>query len=153
MPSITPFLWFDNQAEEAIAFYRSVFANSKGGPMQMVGDGPERRLLSGSWELEGQPFMAINGGPHFSFTEAVSFMVTCADQAEVDDLWEKLLDGGKASRCGWLKDRFGLSWQIVPQGMFALLNDPDRAKAKRAPDAMMGMVKLDLAELERAHAG
>lgn len=153
MPTITPCLWFDSQAEEAIAFYRSVFANSKDGPKLMVGDGPERKVLTASWELEGQPFIGLNGGPHFHFTEAISFMVTCADQAEVDDLWDKLLDGGKPSRCGWLKDRFGLSWQIVPAGVFDLYNDPDRAKAKRAMDAMMGMVKLDLAELKRAHAG
>jgi predicted 3-demethylubiquinone-9 3-methyltransferase (glyoxalase superfamily) len=153
MPTIKPCLWFDSQAEEAIAFYRSVFANSKDGPRMMVGDGPDRTMLAGSWELEGLPFTAINGGPHFKFTEAVSFMVTCDGQAEVDDLWEKLLDGGEASRCGWLKDRYGLSWQIVPARMFELFDDPDRARAKRAMDAMMGMVKLDVAELERAHAG
>jgi predicted 3-demethylubiquinone-9 3-methyltransferase (glyoxalase superfamily) len=119
----------------------------------MVGDGPERKVLTAEWELEGQRFIGLNGGPHFSFNEAVSFMVTCADQAEVDDLWEKLCDGGTPSRCGWLKDRFGLSWQIVPGEVFELYSDPDRAKAKRAMDAMMGMTKLDLAALKAAHAG
>ncbi|MCE4224207.1 VOC family protein [Methylobacterium sp. C25] len=153
MPTITPCLWFDSQAEEAMAFYCSVFANSKSGHRMMVGDEPKRKALATSWELEGQRFTAINGGPHFKFTEAVSFMVTCDDQAEVDDLWDKLLDGGQASRCGWLKDRYGLSWQIVPARMFELFDDPDRAKAKRAMDAMMGMVKLDIAALERAAAG
>ena len=153
MPTITPFLWFDNQAEEAIAFYRSVFKNVKGGPQLKVGETPTSRALTWSFELEGQPLIALNGGPYFTFNEAVSFFVGCADQDEVDDLWEKLCDGGTPSRCGWLKDRFGLSWQIVPVEMGALLSDPDPAKAKRVKDAMMDMIKLDLAALKRAHAG
>ena len=153
MPSIVPCLWFDDQAEEAVAFYRSVFAGSKGGPRLMVGEGPERKLLTAGYELEGQRFLALNGGPHFQFTEAVSFIVECADQAEVDHLWDKLLDGGRAAQCGWLKDRYGLSWQIVPTQMFALLQDPDAAASKRVLDAVMGMIKLDLAELRRAQAG
>lgn len=150
MPTITPCLWFDKEAEEAIAFYRSVFARSEGGPRLLVGDG---QVLTARFELEGQPLVALNGGPHFRFNEAVSLLVACADQAEVDDLWDKLLDGGEASRCGWLKDRYGLSWQIVPAELFDLMGDDDPAKAKRVGEAMMAMVKLDLAALKAAHAG
>ena len=150
MPTITPCLWFDGQAVEAITFYRSVFANSKGGPRLLLGD---EQVLTANFELEGQPFIALNGGPHFRFNEAVSFLVACTDQAEVEDLWDKLLDGGEPSRCGWLKDRYGLSWQIVPVELFDLMGDPDPSKAKRVGDAMMGMIKLDLAALKAAHAG
>ena len=153
MPTITPCLWFDNQAEEAAAFYRSVFANASGGPRIEVGDAPERRALTTTWQIENQAFIGLNGGPHFKFTEAVSFMVTCADQAEVDDLWEKLTEGGEPSRCGWLKDRFGLSWQIVPAELQTLLSDPDPARSGWVMEALMGMGKLDLARLKAAHAG
>lgn len=150
MPTITPCLWFDTEGEEAIAFYRSVFANSEGGPRLLVGDG---QVLTANFALEGQPFIALNGGPHFKFTEAVSFLVACKDQAEVDDLWDKLLDGGTPSQCGWLKDRYGLSWQIAPAEVFDLLGDRDPAKAKRVIEAVRGMIKLDLAALKAAHAG
>lgn len=154
MPTITPFLWFDTQAEEARAFYRSVFARSEAGATQRYpgADGSDKVLMA-AFELEGQSFIALNGGPHFRFNEAVSFAVTCADQAEVDDLWHKLTDGGEPGRCGWLKDRYGLSWQIIPSGMGALMGGPDSARAQRVQAALMGMSKIDLAALNRAHAG
>ena len=150
MLSITPFLWFDTQAEEAMTFYTSIFPRSKVIAVTRAGD----RVLSVTWELEGQRFMGLNAGPAFRFTEAVSFFVGCDTQAEVDALWDTLLaNGGKPTQCGWLKDRFGLSWQIIPNVLPKLLGDPDRAKAGRAMQAMLGMVKIDAAALQRAFDG
>jgi predicted 3-demethylubiquinone-9 3-methyltransferase (glyoxalase superfamily) len=150
MLSITPFLWFDTQAEEAMQFYTSIFPRSKVIAVHRNGD----QIMSVTWELEGQRFMGLNAGPHFAFNEAVSFFVSCETQQEVDELWDKLLaGGGKPTQCGWLKDRFGLSWQIIPDALPKLLADPDRAKAGRAMQAMMGMVKIDAAGLQRAFDG
>ena len=150
MLSITPFLWFDTQAEEAMQFYTSIFPRSKVISVQRAGDA----VMSVTWELEGQRFMGLNAGPHFTFNEAVSFFVACETQQEVDELWDKLLaNGGKPTQCGWLKDRFGLSWQIIPNVLPRLLGDPDREKAGRAMQAMMQMVKIDGAALRRAFDG
>ena len=157
MQRITPFLWFNNNAEEAMTLYCSVFKNSKVGRVTRYGDagpGPKGTVMSATFELEGQEFFALNGGPQFPFTEAVSFYVHCANQAEVDYYWEKLMaGGGKPSRCGWLKDRFGLSWQIVPTRLGELLGDQDPGRASRAMQAMLKMQKIDVAALERAAAG
>ncbi len=156
MPTIHPFLWFDDQAEEAMNFYVSVFADSKIDKVMRQGEagpGANGRVMTASFELAGQRFTALNGGPHFKFSEAVSFVVTCADQAEVDRFWDKLSEGGQTSRCGWLKDRFGLSWQIVPAQLPELLGGPDPDKAKRAMEAMMKMTKLDIAKLKQAREG
>ena len=150
---ITPNLWFDGNAEEAVAFYGTVFAETK-----VLGiarypanaPGPEGTVMTIEFELDGNRFVAINGGPQFRFTEAVSFEITCADQAEVDHFWERLGDGGKHGPCGWLEDRFGLSWQVVPAGMQELFEDPDRGRAERAMQAMLGMTKLDAAALRAA---
>jgi predicted 3-demethylubiquinone-9 3-methyltransferase (glyoxalase superfamily) len=150
MLSITPFLWFDTQAEEAMKFYTSIFPRSKVISVQRAGDA----VMSVTWELEGQRFMGLNAGPHFTFNEAVSFFVACETQQEVDELWDKLLaHGGKPSQCGWLKDQFGLSWQIIPNVLPKLLGDPDREKAGRAMQAMMKMVKIDGPALQRAFDG
>ena len=157
MPKISPFLWFDDQAEQAVDLYVSLFPNSRVKKVVRYGSsgpGPAGQVMTVAFELDGMPINALNGGPHFSFTEAVSFVVDCEDQAEVDRYWDALTaDGGKPSQCGWLKDRFGLSWQIVPKVLPELLGDPDPEKARRATAAMMKMVKLDIAELRRAHAG
>jgi predicted 3-demethylubiquinone-9 3-methyltransferase (glyoxalase superfamily) len=156
MPKITPFLWFDTQAEEAVQFYTAIFKNSKVGKVARYGDagpGPKGSVMTASFELDGQPFIALNGGPLFKFTEAISFVVDCADQAEVDAFWEKLSAGGEKSRCGWLKDRFGVSWQIVPTVLGELMSDPDPAKSRRVMQAMLQMAKLDIAALRAAHAG
>ncbi|HET9858330.1 MAG TPA: VOC family protein [Nocardioidaceae bacterium] len=153
---ITPNLWFDTQAEEAAGFYTSVFKNSRivsvarypeGGP------GPAGTVMTVEWELDGQRFVGINGGPQFTFDEAVSFQIDCADQEEVDHYWAALSDGGEEGPCGWLKDRFGLSWQVVPRGMDELFSDPDPAKAQRAMQAMLQMSKLDIAGLRSAAEG
>jgi predicted 3-demethylubiquinone-9 3-methyltransferase (glyoxalase superfamily) len=150
MLSITPFLWFDTQAEEAMKFYTSIFPRSRVISVQRAGDA----VMSVTWELEGQRFMGLNAGPHFTFNEAVSFFVGCDTQQEVDELWDKLLaHGGKPTQCGWLKDQFGLSWQIIPTVLPKLLADPDRAKAGRAMQAMMQMVKIDGPALQRAFEG
>jgi len=142
MPSITPFLWFDNNVPEAVAFYKSVFPNAK---VEMVND------FMASFELEGQRFNALNGGPMYKFTEAVSFFISVETQEEVDYFWDRLTaDGGAPSRCGWLKDKFGLSWQVVPTALGRYLGDPDRAKANRAQQAMMGMGKIVIADLDKA---
>jgi predicted 3-demethylubiquinone-9 3-methyltransferase (glyoxalase superfamily) len=157
MPKITPFLWFDDQAEEAAAFYVSVFPNSKLTQLtrfSAAGPGPEGKAMVVGFELDGAAFTALNGGPHFQFTEAVSFVVTCETQAEVDFYWGKLTEGGGTpSQCGWLKDRFGLSWQIVPAVLPELIGDPDPEKARRATAAMLKMGKLDIDALRRAQAG
>jgi predicted 3-demethylubiquinone-9 3-methyltransferase (glyoxalase superfamily) len=154
---ITPFLWFDTQAEEAAKHYVSIFKNSKIDAVSRYGEGmplPAGTAMTVGFELDGQKFTALNGGPTFKFTEAVSFVVDCADQAEVDYYWGRLLEGGgKESQCGWLKDKFGLSWQIVPRRLVELGSDPDKVKAGRVMQAMMGMVKIDVAALERAYRG
>ena len=150
MPTITPFLWFDTQAEEAMNLYTSIFKNSKVLAVNRVGG----RVMTVEFELEGQRFFGLNAGPHHKFTEAVSFFISVDTQAEVDALWEQLLaDGGRPDRCGWLQDKFGLSWQVIPKALPKLLFSNDPAKAKRAMDAMMGMVKFDIAALQRAHDG
>ena len=157
MQTITPFLWFDTQAEEAAAFYASVFPRSRVLNVTRygaAGPGPEGQAMTVEFEVMGQRLIGLNGGPHFRFTEAISFSVPCETQDEIDAYWEKLTaDGGAGGNCGWLKDRFGLSWQIVPAAMAELLGDPDREKARRATEAMLKMHKLDIAELRRAHAG
>jgi len=153
MQKITPWLWFDTQAEEAATFYTSVFKNSRILQVSHYGEAgprPAGMVMTVSFELDGQEFVALNGGPEFTFTEAVSFMVTCADQAEVDYYWSALTEGGEPGPCGWLKDRYGLSWQIVPTALDELLNDPDRERAQRAMQAMLQMSKIDIAELRRA---
>ena len=155
MKKITPFLWFDGQAEEAANFYTAIFKNSKIGEVTRYGKGTpelEGRVMTISFELEGMQFTALNGGPHFHFTEAISFVVDCQSQAEVDALWEKLTDGGEESQCGWLKDKFGVSWQIVPRELIELLNDPDPDKAQSVTEAMLQMKKIDLPTLRAAHA-
>jgi predicted 3-demethylubiquinone-9 3-methyltransferase (glyoxalase superfamily) len=156
MQKITPFLWFDNEAEEAARFYCSIFKNSTVGTIARYGDagpGPKGSVMTVAFELDGQQFTALNGGPHFKFTEAVSFVVNCKDQAEVDELWDKLSQGGEKSRCGWLKDKYGLSWQVVPIALMELINDPDPEKSKRVVEAMLQMTKIDVAKLKAAHAG
>lgn len=155
MQKITPFLWFDTQAEEAMRFYVSIFKNSKVGTIARYGDagpGPKGSVMTASFELDGQQFTALNGGPLFKFTEAISFQVSCEDQAEVDELWDNLSDGGKG-QCGWLKDRFGVSWQIVPSVLAELINDPDPKKSRRVVEAMLQMTKLDIAKLRAAYDG
>jgi predicted 3-demethylubiquinone-9 3-methyltransferase (glyoxalase superfamily) len=150
MPTITPFLWFDSQAEEAMNFYKSIFERSKVLSVSRA----QGRVMSVTFELEGQKFMALNAGPHHTFNEAVSFFVGCETQDEIDRLWDKLTaDGGSPGRCGWLKDKFGLSWQIIPKALGSMLSDSDPAKAKRTLDAMLQMNKLDLGRLKAAHGG
>jgi predicted 3-demethylubiquinone-9 3-methyltransferase (glyoxalase superfamily) len=153
MPTITPALWLDNNLEEAAEFYTSVFPNSKIESIERytdAGPGKPGDVVSGSFVLDGNRFIGINGGPAFNFTEAVSFMVGCKDQAEVDYYWDRLVDGGQESQCGWLKDRFGLSWQIVPDRLFELISDPDPRRGAAATKAMHGMRKIVIAELEAA---
>ncbi|MEO6453201.1 MAG: VOC family protein [Ginsengibacter sp.] len=154
---ITPFLWFDDKAEEAVNFYTSVFKNSKVNKMtRYTGEGakaagrPEGSVMTAAFTLDGQDFVALNGGPMFKFTEAISFVVNCDTQEEVDDFWDKLSEGGQESQCGWLKDKFGLSWQIVPVILMKLLSDTDGGKAKRAMQAMLKMKKIIIADLENA---
>jgi predicted 3-demethylubiquinone-9 3-methyltransferase (glyoxalase superfamily) len=149
MKKITPFLWFDTQAEEAMNFYVSIFKNSK---VLGVTPGPNGIATSVSFALEDQEFIGLNAGPQFKFNEAISFFVDCETQEEVDELWAKLTaDGGEESMCGWLKDKYGLSWQIIPQGLGQMLNDPDPARAQRVMQAMLKMNKIDLAGLEAAY--
>ncbi len=154
---ITPCLWFDGQAEEAVNFYISVFGDGRIVELSRYGKGmhmPEGTVLTVLFEIAGRQFLALNGGPHFKFTEAISLSVDCTSQAEIDRLWEKLTaDGGVESQCGWLKDKYGLSWQIVPSRLVALMTHPDKAKSTRMMQALMGMKKLDIAKLEAAHAG
>jgi predicted 3-demethylubiquinone-9 3-methyltransferase (glyoxalase superfamily) len=150
MPKITPFLWFDTQAEEAMNFYASIFKNSKVHSVSKM----QGKVMSVQFELDGQHFMALNAGPVFKFNEAVSFFVSCESQQEINELWAKLTaDGGSPSRCGWLKDKFGLSWQIVPAALGQMLADKDPARAKRVADAMLAMNKLDIKQLQRAYDG
>ena len=153
---ITPNLWFDTEAEDAAAFYTSVFKNSRiVNKTHYTEAGPREAgiVMTVEWELDGQRFVGINGGPDFKFDEAVSFAITCEDQDEVDYYWERLTEGGEEGPCGWLKDRFGLSWQVVPTGMEEVLNDPDPERGKRAMEAMLGMRKLDIAALRSAADG
>jgi predicted 3-demethylubiquinone-9 3-methyltransferase (glyoxalase superfamily) len=156
MQKITPFLWFDHQAEEAMNFYVSIFKNSKVLSVARYGEagpGPKGTVMSATFELEGQTFYALNGGPLFSFTPAISFFVSCQTQQEVDDLWEKLSAGGKEDRCGWLKDKYGLSWQIIPTALGQMLGDKDPQKAARVMQAMLRMGKIEIEGLKRAFAG
>jgi predicted 3-demethylubiquinone-9 3-methyltransferase (glyoxalase superfamily) len=148
---IKTYLWYDTQAEEAARLYTSLFKNSK---ILNVTPGPGGAAMVVTFELDGQEFIALNGGPQYRFTEAVSLLVSCEDQTEVDELWTRLTaDGGEESMCGWLKDKFGLSWQIIPNALGTLIGDPDPEKARRAIEAMLQMRKIDIAALERAHAG
>ncbi len=147
MHTITPFLWFDGKAEEAMTFYLSVFKNGK---VIDVTPGPNGTVMSATFELDGQKFMALNAGPMFNFTPAISFFVNCETQGEVDELWEKLSEGGTKERCGWLKDKYGVSWQVVPAILGKLLQDKDAEKAKRVVAAMLQMDKLDIERLSHA---
>ncbi|MES2952308.1 MAG: VOC family protein [Pseudomonadota bacterium] len=154
---VTPFLWYDTQAEAAANFYVSLFPNSRVQEVARWSEGspyPKGSAMSATFELDGRQFVAFNGGPHFKFTEVFSMFVSCEDQAEVDRYWNALIaDGGAPSQCGWLKDKFGLSWQIVPKALGRLLSDPDAGRSKRAMQAMMKMTKLDVAVLEQAATG
>jgi predicted 3-demethylubiquinone-9 3-methyltransferase (glyoxalase superfamily) len=154
MQKITPYLWFNDNAEEAMNFYVSIFKNSKILSMERYGEagpGPKGTVMAGTFQLEGQVFYALNGGPQFQFTEAISFFVECKTQAEVDELWEKLSAGGEKSRCGWLKDKFGLSWQIIPTALSEMLADQNPAKSQSVMRAMLQMDKIDIAGLKRAY--
>jgi len=156
MRKITPMLWFDNQAEEAAKFYVSIFKNSKLGKIARYGErgpGPKGSVMTVAFELDGQAFTALNGGPMFKFTEAVSFVVHCQTQDEVDHMWNRLSDGGTTQQCGWLKDKYGLSWQIVPDALIELATDPDPKKSQRVMQAMMQMTKIDTAKLRQAYDG
>jgi predicted 3-demethylubiquinone-9 3-methyltransferase (glyoxalase superfamily) len=156
MPKIHPFLWFDKEAEEAMNFYVSLFPNSKVLSVQRygpVGPGPEGSVMTADFELDGQRVTALNGGPLFKFSEAFSFVIDCKDQAEVDYYWDKLVEGGKPSQCGWLQDRFGFSWQVVPAALFETIGGPDAEGRKRAMAAMMQMGKLDVGKLVAAYEG
>ncbi|MBC8108679.1 MAG: VOC family protein [Anaerolineae bacterium] len=156
MQKITPFLWFDGNAEEAVNFYTSIFKNSKIGRLSRCGDagpGPKGSVLTASFELEGQAFMALNGGPKYKFTPAISLFVNCTTQDEVDSLWQKLSADGAPNRCGWLTDKFGVSWQIIPTALGDLMSDPDPQKSNRVMKAMLQMEKIDIARLQAAHAG
>ena len=157
MQKITPFLWFDSQAEEAVKFYASIFKNSKIGKIARYGEEgekvsgrPKGSVMTVEFQLEGQEFVALNGGPHFKFTEAISFVVSCKTQTEVDRFWKKLSAGGQEMQCGWLKDKYGLSWQIVPTVLGELLSNKDAAKSQRVMEAMLKMVKLDIKKLKQA---
>lgn len=154
MQKITPFLWFDGKAEEAMNFYTSLFKNSKIVSITRYGDevpGMKGKVLTGVFQLEGQTFMALDGGPQFHFTEAISFYVDCKTQQEVDELWEKFTEEGEKSQCGWLKDKYGVSWQIIPSGLGNMLQDKDPEKARRVMEAMLKMSKIDLKILKQAY--
>ena len=156
MHKITPFLWFDGKAEEAMNFYTSIFKNSKVGRVTRYGEsspGSKGAVMTATFQLDGQEFIALNGGPQFSFTPAISFFVNCENQEEVDDFWEKLSEGGKESQCGWLSDKYGITWQIVPSALGKMLSDKDPEKSKRVTQAMLQMKKLDVAKLEQAYEG
>lgn len=156
MQKITPFLWFNTQAEEAANFYVSIFKNSEIETVSRYGDagpGPKGSVMIVQFQLEGQRFTALNGGPIFTFTPAISLLVDCQTQDEVDDLWQKLSTGGRPDRCGWLTDKYGLSWQIIPSALGKLMSDPDPEKSKRVMQAMLQMDKIDIKRLEQAHQG
>ena len=154
MQKITPFLWFDGKAEEAMNFYTSIFKNSKVVNIMRYGEagpGPKGTVMAATFQLDGQEFTALNGGPMFTFSPAISFFVNCETQEEVDDLWKKLSEGGEKQRCGWLKDKYGVSWQIVPTVLGELLQDKDPEKSKRVMNAMLQMDKLDIKSLKQAY--
>jgi predicted 3-demethylubiquinone-9 3-methyltransferase (glyoxalase superfamily) len=154
MQKITPFLWFDSRAEEAMNFYLSVFKNAKALGVTRYGDegpGPKGTVMTAKFRIEGQEFVALNGGPLFTFSQAISFVVNCLDQAEVDTYWEKLSAGGEQQPCGWLKDRYGVSWQVVPVVLAEMLNDPDPEKSQRVMKAMLRMGRIDIKKLEQAY--
>ncbi len=154
MQKITPFLWFDNQAEEAANFYTAIFKDSKIGAVARYGDegpGEKGTVMTVTFQLQGQEFMALNGGPEFAFSPAISFFVNCETQEEVDELWEKLSEGGEKQPCGWLRDQFGVTWQIVPTALGEMMSDPDAEKVRRVVKAMLQMSKLDIAALRRAY--
>jgi predicted 3-demethylubiquinone-9 3-methyltransferase (glyoxalase superfamily) len=160
MQKVTPFLWFNGQAEEAANFYTSIFKNSRivsiaryGQENARIAGKPAGAIMTVSFQLEGIDFIALNGGAEFSFSSAISFLIDCASHAEVDELWEKLCDGGQAMQCGWLTDRFGITWQIVPSGLREMLSDPDPARSQRVMKAMLPMKKLDIDELRGAYEG
>ena len=156
MKKITPFLWFDNQAEEAMNLYVSIFKNSRVLNLTRYGEGgpgPKGTVMTATFELDGQEFIALNGGPQFKFTEAISFSVNCETQEEIDEMWEKLSEGGEKGRCGWLKDKFGLSWQVNPRILGEMLQDKDPEKAKRVVQAMLQMDKFDIKTLKQAYEG
>ena len=154
MQKITPFLWFDGNAEEAVNFYVSIFKNSKVLSIARYGEagpGPKGTVMTAAFQLDGQEFVALNGGPQFKFTEAISFWVRCETQGEIDEMWEKLSAGGAKSRCGWLKDKYGLSWQVVPPILGEMLQDKDTKKSQRVMAAMMQMDKIDIGLLRKAY--
>lgn len=158
MRKITPFLWFDNNAEEAVNFYTSIFKNSKVINISRYGDEgakasgkPKGSMMTATFQINGEEFIALNGGPEFKFTPAISFMVKCKTQKEIDELWEKLSDGGRKDQCGWLQDKFGVSWQIVPEILFKLLNDEDPIKSEKVMKAMLQMHKIDIKILKNAY--
>ena len=154
MQKITPFLWFDGKAEEAANFYTSIFKSSKMKNVVRYGEagpGPKGTVMSTTFELEGQDFIALNGGPHFTFTPAISFFVSCETQQEVDDLWEKLSLGGEKNNCGWLRDKYGVSWQIIPTALGQMLHDKDAKKSNRVMKAMLQMKKIDIKTLQQAY--
>jgi len=158
MQEITPFLWFDDKAEEAVNFYVSIFKNSRIGTITRYGEEgakvsgrPKGTVMVVTFQLDGQEFMALNGGPHFKFSEATSFLVNCETQEEVDELWEKLSEGGEEGRCGWLKDKYGLSWQIVPTVLGKMLQDKDAEKSERVMNAMLKMDKIEIKTLKQAY--
>ena len=157
MQKVTPFLWFDGTAEEAVNFYVSIFKNGTVGETRIYAEGgpaPGGKVMSVDFQIDGQNYIAFNGGPYFKLTPAFSMFVSCETQAEVDDLWDRLIEGGgEASRCGWLKDKYGLSWQIIPTALAEGLQDKDPAKSKRVMEAMMQMSKIDIATIEQARAG
>ena len=156
MQKITPFLWFDDKAEEAAYFYVSIFKDSKILNLARCGEagpGPKGTVMVATFQLEGQKFMALNGGPHYTFSPAISFLVDCETQAEVDELWEKLSAGGNELQCAWLKDKFGVSWQIVPRALIELMQDKDPVKSQRVFNAMLQMTKIDIEGLKRAYRG
>ena len=158
MQKLTPCLWFDSNAEEAVKFYASIFKNSKVGSIARYGDAgaevsgrPKGMVMTVEFQLEGQEFLALNGGPHFKFTEAISFIVSCETQEEIDEMWEKLSEGGKPGQCGWLKDKYGMSWQIVPTVLDEMMQDKDAKKSERVMSALLQMTKLDIKRLEQAY--
>jgi predicted 3-demethylubiquinone-9 3-methyltransferase (glyoxalase superfamily) len=156
MGKITPFLWFDGNAEEAVNFYTSVFRNAKVTSLTRYGDagpGPKGSVMTATFQLDGLEFTALNGGPQFQFSPATSFVIHCKDQEEVDHYWSKLSEGGKPNQCGWLDDKFGVTWQVVPDALIRLLQDEDPARSRRAMQAMMQMTRIDIATLEKAAAG
>lgn len=156
MQKITPFLWFDTQAEDAMKFYTSVFKNSKAGVVTHYGEAgpaPKGTVMTASFELEGLQFTTLNGGPHVQFNHAISMLITCGSQEEVDYYWDRLGAGGKVMECGWVTDKFGVTWQVIPAVLMELLSDPDREKANRVMQAMLQMVKIDIATLQQAAKG